>query len=95
MKTLCTDRGGKFISIKLKVFCDKKDIVLKYTISYIHKENGLTERSWCTIVIMKDLLLLYSGLPLDFWVKVMETANYLQNRLLTKSQRRKLILEEV
>lgn len=30
MKTFCIDREGEFISIKLKDFCDKKDIVIKY-----------------------------------------------------------------
>ncbi len=43
---------------------------------------------------MKDSLLLNSGLPLDFWVEAMDTANYLQNRLPTKSQRGEFIPEE-
>lgn len=60
----------------------------------MHKENSLAERGWRTIVTMKDSLLLNSGLPLDFWVEAMDTANYLQNRLPTKSQRGEFIPEE-
>ncbi len=60
----------------------------------MHEENGLAERRWRIIVTMKDSLLLDSGLPLNFWAEAMDTANYLQNRLSTKSQKRKLIPNE-
>lgn len=43
---------------------------------------------------MKDFLLIDSGLPLKFWAKTMDTTNYLQNRLLIKSQKRELVPEE-
>ncbi len=45
MKTLRIDRGREFISIKLKGFCDKKSIALKYATPYRHEENGLAEKS--------------------------------------------------
>lgn len=44
----------------------------------MHKENGLAERGWKTIVTMKDSMLVNSALPLEFWIEAMETANYLQ-----------------
>lgn len=94
IKAFCANGGGEFISIKLRTFCKKKRISIKYAAPYIHEENGLAERRWRIIVAIKDSLLLNSGLSLDFWAKVMYTANYLQNKLPTKSQRRKLILEE-
>lgn len=94
VKALCADGGGEFISIKLRSFCEKKSIALKYAALYMYEENGLAKRGWQTIVTMKDSLLLDSGLPLDFWAEAMDTANYLQNRLPTKSWRRELIPEE-
>lgn len=94
IKTFYADRGGEFISIKLKGFCNKKSIALKYPVPYMHEENGLAERSWRTIITINDLLLWDSELPLDFWAEAIDTANYLQNRLPTKSQRGKLIPEE-
>lgn len=66
MKTFCADGREEFISIKLKGFCDKKGIALKYVAPYMYKENGLAERDWRTIVTIKDLLLLDNGLLLDF-----------------------------
>lgn len=94
MKVLRADGGGEFISAKLKDFCDKKGITIKYAAPYMHEENGIAERGWKTIVMMKDSLLINSGLPLNFWAEAMETANYLRNRLPTKSQRGELIPEE-
>ena len=40
---------------------------------------------------MKDLLLVDSGIPLEFWAEVIDTTNYLRKKLPTKSQRRDLI----
>lgn len=94
MKVLRADGGGKFISAKLKDFCDKRGITIKYAAPYMHEENGIAERGWKTIVTMKDSLLVDSGLPLNFWAEAMETANYLRNRLPTKSRRGELIPEE-
>ena len=66
MKALWADGEGEFISIKLREFYDKKRIVIKYAIPYLHKENGLAERGWRTIMTMKDSLLINSNLPNDF-----------------------------
>lgn len=61
----------------------------------MHKENKITKWGWRTLVIMKDLMMINSGLPNNFWMKVIETANYFQNRLPTKSRNhRKVIPEE-
>lgn len=86
MKALRADGGGEFISTKLKEFCEKQGINIKYATPYLHEENGLAERGWRTLVTMKDSLLIDSGLPNDFWAEAMETSNYLRNRLPTKSR---------
>ena len=52
----------------------------------MHKENGLAEREWRTIVTMKDSMLINSGLLNGFWAEAMETANYLQNRFPIRSK---------
>ncbi len=86
MKLLRADGGGEFISKKLRSFCEKQGIVIRYAAPYVHEENGLTERGWTTIVTMKDLILIDSGLANDFWAKAMKIANYLRNRLPTRSR---------
>lgn len=95
MKALRADGGREFISIKLQSFCETRGIAIKYAAPYIHKENGLAERGWRTIVTMKDSMLIDSGLPNDFWAEAIETANYLCNRLPTRSKTHgEMILEE-
>ena len=75
MKMLRADGGGEFISTKLRLFCEKRGIDIKYASPYIHEENGLAERGWRTIVIIKDSMLIDSGLPNKFWAEAIETAN--------------------
>lgn len=86
IKVLQADGGRKFISAKLKFFCEKQGIVIKYAAPYMYKKNVLAEREWHTIIMMKDLMLIDSSLPNIFWAEEMETTNYLQNRLLIKSK---------
>ena len=66
MKALRADGGGEFISTKLKDFCEKKGITIKYAAPYMYEENGVAERGWRTIVTMKNSLLIDSRLPLEF-----------------------------
>ena len=94
MKVLRADGGGKFISTKLKSFCEKRGIVIKYVAPYMHEENRLAERGWRTIVTMKDSMLINSGLPNGFWAEAMETANYLQNRLPTRSKNHEEVISK-
>ena len=42
---------------------------------------------------MKDLILINSSLPVNFWDEVIDTANYLHNRLSTKQDDPTIILE--
>lgn len=86
MGALQADGGEEFVSIKLKDFCKERGIQIRYATPYLHEENGLAEREWRTLVTMKDALLIDSKLPIDFWAKAMETANYLRNRLPTKTR---------
>lgn len=79
MKTLRADGGGEFISVRLRLFCKKRGIAIRYAAPYVHEENGLAERGWRIIVTMKDAMLIDSSLPNGFWAEAMETANYLRN----------------
>lgn len=94
MKILRADGGGEFISVKLRLFCRKRGIAIRYAAPYVHEENGLAERGWRTIVTMKDSMLIDSGLPNRFWAEAIETANYLRNRLPTKTKSHGEIIPE-
>lgn len=45
MQLLCANRKKKFIPVKLKEFCEKKDIKIKYAASYIRKKNGIVKQN--------------------------------------------------
>lgn len=86
MKLLQVEDGGEFIFNKLRFVCKKQGITIRYITSYVYKENEFIERDERIIVIMKDLILIDSGLSDNFWVETMETANYLWNKLPTKNK---------
>lgn len=75
MKTLYTNGGIEFISIRFCNFCKKWGIIIKYTALYMYKENKLAKRGWKTIVAIKDTMLINNGFSNNFWAKVIETAN--------------------
>lgn len=91
LKTLYANGKDKFISIKFRVFCKKKEITLKYVAPYIHKKNSLIEKKWQIIVKMKDSIFFNSHFSQNFWAEAMDIINYLRNGLSTKIQQKKLI----
>ena len=50
----------------------------------MNKENDIAEQCWRTLAQMKDSLFINNELPIQFWAKAMDTANYLLNRLPTR-----------
>lgn len=46
------------------------------------------------LAIIKDLMLINSCLPVNFWAEVIDTANYLHNCLSTKRDSHTIIPEE-
>lgn len=54
----------------------------------------MTKRYCRILVIMKNILLIDSGLPVNFFTKTIDISNYLQNILFTKFFKRTVILEE-
>lgn len=83
MKILRADGDAEFISNKLQFFCEKRGITIRYVGLYMHEENGLAKQGWRTIVTMKNLMLIDSGVPNAFRAEIIETANYLYNKLPT------------
>lgn len=45
IKAFYTDGEEEFIFIKLKSFCEKRNITLKYIIPYIHKKMALQKEN--------------------------------------------------
>lgn len=95
IKVLGANRDKEFILVKLRSLCKERDITIWYIALYVHEENGLAKQRWHTMVIIKDSMLIDSGLRNGFWAEAMEITNYLQNRLEIKTWNHgNVILEE-
>lgn len=95
MKVLRADSGGEFISTILMEFYNHHGIAIKYSAPYLYDENELVKQGWKTPAIMKNLLIIDSGLLNNFWAEAMENSNYLENKLPTKNKNhKKLFLEK-
>lgn len=60
----------------------------------MHKKKRLAKQGWRRIIIMRDLMLINSGFPNEFWAEVIKTTNYFQNRILTKTKSYGKIISE-
>ena len=52
------DQGEKFLLIKLKKFCKKPGITIKYSILYFYDKNKLVKQDWRILIIIKFFLLI-------------------------------------
>jgi transposase InsO family protein len=85
VRSLCTNRGGEFISREFSAYCEEKGIKRFITAPYSPQPNGVVERRNQTVVAMARSLLKSKNLPNMFWGEAVTTAVYLLNRALTKS----------
>lgn len=53
----------------------------RVTVPYVHGQNGMIERRWCSRAEPARFCLSYSEIPLGFWPYVYHAAAYTTNRL--------------
>lgn len=68
----------------MKLYCQKRNIKIGYVAPYIYKKNVMAEKCWRMLTIMKDVLLINSGIPVSFWAKAIDISNYLRNKHFAK-----------
>ena len=94
IKVLKIDGKDEIILIKLNIYYQQQSIIIKYITLYLYIKNSLAKRGWKTLITVKDSLLINSGLFNNFWVKTIETANYLHNQLSTKTESHRKFMRE-
>jgi hypothetical protein len=79
VKTVHSDNGGEFLGAEICEWLTEREI--KHTTSATHtlEHNGVAERAIQTIVSMAHCLLIVSGLPQQFWAKVVRMAVIIYN----------------
>ena len=80
LKTLRTDNGGEFTSIKFQSFLISCGVRHELTIPKTPEQNGLAERLNRTLVETTRSMLLDAKLTHKFWAEALSTATYLRNK---------------
>ncbi|GJX44918.1 retrovirus-related pol polyprotein from transposon TNT 1-94 [Tanacetum coccineum] len=82
VKIIRCDNGTKFKNRVISEFCEKKGIKREFSIARTHQQNGVAKRRNRTIIEAARTMLADSKLPTTFWAKAVNTAYYVQNRVL-------------
>nr|GEW01732.1 hypothetical protein [Tanacetum cinerariifolium] len=87
VKIIRSDNGTEFKNNDLNQFCGMKGIKREFSVPRTPQQNGIAERKNRTLIEAARTMLADSLLPISFWAEAVNTACYVQNRVLvTKPQ---------
>ncbi|GJX57997.1 putative ribonuclease H-like domain-containing protein [Tanacetum coccineum] len=82
VKVIKCDNETEFKNRELKRFCEMKGILRQFSIARTPQQNGVAERRNMTLIEAARTMLADSKLPTTFWAEAVNTACYVQNRVL-------------
>ncbi|GJR00674.1 putative ribonuclease H-like domain-containing protein [Tanacetum coccineum] len=82
VKIIRCDNGTKFKNKVMNEFCKQKGTKREYSVARNPQQNDVAERRNKTLIEAARTMLADSKLPTTFWAKVVNTACYVQNRVL-------------
>nr|GFB29807.1 hypothetical protein [Tanacetum cinerariifolium] len=82
VKIIRCDNGTEFKNSNLNQFCRVKGIKREFSVPRTPQQNGIAERKNRTLIEAVRTLLADSLLSIPFWPKAVNTACYVQNRVL-------------
>ncbi|MCO5572839.1 hypothetical protein L7F22_026598 [Adiantum nelumboides] len=85
VQTLCTDRGGEYMSGAFKDFLGKKGIKHQCTMPYTPQQNGVAERKNRSLMEMARCMLKAKSLPHKLWMEAVACAAHVLNRCPTRA----------
>ncbi|MCO5589095.1 hypothetical protein L7F22_043061 [Adiantum nelumboides] len=85
VQTLCTDRGGEYMSSAFKDFLGKKGIKHQCTMPYTPQQNGVAERKNRSLMEMARCMLKAKSLPHKLWMEAVACAAHVLNRCPTRA----------
>ncbi|GJY83919.1 putative ribonuclease H-like domain-containing protein [Tanacetum coccineum] len=74
--------GTEFKNKEMNQFCKRKGIKREFSVARTPQQNGVAERKNRTLIEAARTMLADSKLPTTFWVEEVNTACYVQNRVL-------------
>ncbi|KAJ0947184.1 putative RNA-directed DNA polymerase [Helianthus annuus] len=93
LKIFRSDKGTEFRNKELDDFYVSKGIMRQYSIPRTPEQNGVVERKNRILIEAARTMLTDSGLPLTFWAEAVNTACYVQNRVLINHRHQKTAYE--
>ncbi|GJS82347.1 putative ribonuclease H-like domain-containing protein [Tanacetum coccineum] len=82
VKIIRCDNGTEFKNNDMNQFCGMKGIKREFSVARTPQQNGVAERKNRTLIEAARTMLADSLLPTTFWAEVVNTACYVQNRVL-------------
>nr|GEW85469.1 putative ribonuclease H-like domain-containing protein [Tanacetum cinerariifolium] len=82
VKVIRSDNETKFKNSDLNQFCELKGIKREFSVPMTPQQNGIAERKNRTLIEAARTMLADSLLPIPFWAEAVNTACYVQNRVL-------------
>nr|GEW20580.1 hypothetical protein [Tanacetum cinerariifolium] len=83
------DNGGEFRNKEMNDFCSQKGIKREFSNARTPQQNGVAERRNRTLIKAARTMLADAKLPVSFWAKAVNTACYVQNRVLVNYSQNK------
>lgn len=84
-KKLRSDNGGEYIDKELQDYLKSEGIEFQHTVAYTPQQNGVAERKNRYLVEAVRCMLIDSRMEKCFWGEAICTANFVQNRVVTKA----------
>ncbi|GJV50500.1 putative ribonuclease H-like domain-containing protein [Tanacetum coccineum] len=82
VKVIRCDNGTEFKNRIMNQFCEMKGIKREFSVARTPQQNGVAERKNRTLIEAARTMLADSKLPTTFWAEAVNTACYVQNRVL-------------
>ncbi|GJW57476.1 putative ribonuclease H-like domain-containing protein [Tanacetum coccineum] len=82
VKVIRCDNGTEFKNREMNQFCEMKGILRQFSVARTPQQNRVAERRNMTLIKAARTMLADSKLPTTFWAEAVNTACYVQNRVL-------------
>jgi hypothetical protein len=89
IKIIRCDNGTEFKNRVMDDFCKDKGIKREFSVARTPQQNGVAERRNRTLIEAARTMITDSKLPVTFWAEAVNTACYIQNRVLVVKSKNK------
>nr|GFC47928.1 retrovirus-related Pol polyprotein from transposon TNT 1-94 [Tanacetum cinerariifolium] len=89
VKIIRCDNGGDFKNKEMNEFCTKKDISREFSNARTPQQNKVAERRNRNLIEATRTMLVDAKHPITFWAEAVNTACYVQNKVLVNKSQNK------